>query len=159
MNTDYLKKNQIEAAISILKKSNVNEAIGVINLLDDMIKSFEPISDDVKAIDWIVKNPEKEMHVHFDTSAAKNEEVLKTYGDTIKAYERGQQIIHTMATSFASTKCIDKGYRLFIHPYSGNKPFEIRYGARNHGTSRYIKPGVNIEKLIFAGEFGNDVAE
>ena len=68
-------------------------------------------------------------------------EVLKKYGKTI----------HTEQIVSCTTELFTEGYHIFIHPFEG-KEFEITLGDCER-TSREIRMGHNLYKLLIAGTF------
>ena len=67
-----------------------------------------------------------------------------------KQYEN-DNIIYTTLPCTLSTDLLIRDYKVFVHDLQGNK-IEIKLG-KNECTSRVIKLGHNLEKLLLAGEF------
>ena len=159
-NTNYLKRKNIEEAIELLKKGDQSKLGTIVGFLGEMLNTFNSNEQEkIKAIEWEIKETGKELHIRFDKTASLDGSVCKTYGETMKLINEKQTVIHTTLTTFASTRYMEEGYKLFIHPCSNAKPFEIKYGTGNRGTNRQINPVHNIEGLLLAGEFGDDVVE
>jgi hypothetical protein len=67
---------------------------------------------------------------------------------------KGEVVVHTTNTHFCSTIYLTSGYRIFAHMFDG-ECVEIALGGTNKNTTREIKEGHNLEKLLLANEFGN----
>lgn len=87
----------------------------------------------------------KEIHIWFDDYPRGT---CHTIEDTlIDLTQSGLDVVHTTQPSFASTKFLVIGIRIFIHPYSGDE-FELTLGNCAN-TDREIRPAHNLEKMIF----------
>lgn len=77
-----------------------------------------------------------------------------TYKDTLQAL-KSQDVIYTTQTHFCNSKYIyEYGFTLYIHFNILKDPVIIDENG-SESTSRKLTPQHNLEKLLFAGEFGS----
>lgn len=95
----------------------------------------------------------KEYHLWLDIDTMVNECPVGKIALSFKIFQenRNADIIHTTLPCTLSTDLFEKGYKIFIHDLQGDK-IEIKLG-KNECTTREIRLGHNLEKLLFAGEF------
>ena len=94
---------------------------------------------------------DKELHIWL--IAKFPIETLHDYTSVNNAILGGMEVLHTTNTHFCNTKYIvDLNYRIFAH--MKNECVEIKLGSNNKNTSREIKIGHNLEKLLLSNEFG-----
>lgn len=74
------------------------------------------------------------------------------YYDTLLAIDRNDNEIYTTQLSLLGTYLFEMGYKIFVRE-KHKELFEIKLGTENDRTSREIKMGHNLEKLLIAGEF------
>ena len=74
------------------------------------------------------------------------------YYSTCQLLHGGAKVVHSTCTTLFTTSMLDLGRRLFIH-FPDGRTEEISYGNTTP-CGRLIRPGLNLEKLILAGEFG-----
>ena len=91
----------------------------------------------------------KFYHLHLYPFDRKG--LLTTYDEVEQAVQNGVEFIDTSQIVTCTTDLFRKGYRIFVHPnpFDG---YEIKLG-KNDRTSREIKMGHCLYKLILAGEF------
>lgn len=92
----------------------------------------------------------KELHLQLELKLMNNEgwaNVYKTYTETERAIERGDDVVYTTQTHFLSFRYAE---RLFV--YVNGTEHEITLGKCS-GTTREIKESHNLEKLLLNGEF------
>ena len=76
-----------------------------------------------------------------------------TYQDTLDAIKT-QDVIYTTQTHFCNSKYIyEYGFTLYIHTHILEDPVIIDENGSD-STLRKLTPQHNLEKLLFAGEFG-----
>jgi len=101
----------------------------------------------------------KEYHLWLDYEMGCNEQRLfhhdNIYINSLAEWliYHDKNIIYTTLPCTLTTDLFERGYEVFIHDYYGNN-VEIKLG-KNECTSREIKLGHNLEKLLLAGEFCN----
>jgi len=90
--------------------------------------------------------------IHFWFNPIYPESILHSYFVTNDVINAGAEIIHTTQVICCTTELFRKGYRVFIHPLSGNV-FEVKLGDNTPYTSKEIRMGHNLYKLLIAGTF------
>ena len=95
----------------------------------------------------------KRLHIWLDTPDSYYKFHL-TYWETLEAVKT-KNIVYTIQTHFCNSKMIyDYGFTLYIHFDSVSDPVIIdKTGSTS--TTRKLTPQHNLEKLLFAGEFGD----
>lgn len=90
----------------------------------------------------------KEIHVYL--YKVDKPQLTVSYFGTLGALSRGENIFTTQIR-FISAEVFDLRYRLFVH-FSDDDWTEIKLGE-NERTTRIIRSGMDLEKLVLAGEF------
>lgn len=97
----------------------------------------------------------KEFHLCLDhsimTDMSVNDGVpfmiYTTYVDTMRAFDRKDDVIYTTQTSFLQ---FENAERLFVHV--NGESHEIKIGETD-GINKELRPAHNLQKLLLAGAF------
>lgn len=95
------------------------------------------------------------MEIHFyESSLMAPADIPIAYGwsETEEAIERKQFKIVTVQIGLLSTRLIEAGYRVFVHPKEG-RTYEIRLDDKNDCTDKELRPAHNLFKMWQAGAF------
>lgn len=95
---------------------------------------------------------EKEYHLWLYKPEESSETIVSDYINTCALIRGDVQKIHSHCSVLFTTSLLDLGYRLFVHFPNGTE-YEVKYGEETPG-GRLVRPGLNLEKLVYAGEFG-----
>ena len=92
-----------------------------------------------------------EFHLYFGKYPT--DKCIHTVNEVEEAISEHKDV-HTTQVDCADMMLLDNGYRIFIHPFEGDI-FEITLGDCAN-TSRNIRLGHNLPRLLIAGEFDTD---
>lgn len=101
------------------------------------------------------------MEIHFWESQLEmpaNIPFVSGWHETIQAIDEFHlETIHTQQMGLLSTRLVEKGYRIFVHPYK-EKSYEIRVGigVENECTKKELRPAHNLFRMWQAGAFHVD---
>ena len=92
----------------------------------------------------------KELHIYMYTP--KDIVCYVSYNDTERAIYSDESIIHTTQIHFCQNRFIyENGYAIYIHEGNG-KIIKIDKTGTD-ATTREIREGHNLEKMLLSGEF------
>lgn len=94
------------------------------------------------------------MEIHFYCNVPTDIPYCSCWDDTEYEIKNRKPIIHTTQIGCLSTKLLEIGYRIFVHP-TNSSSYEIKLG-KNASTTRYICPTHNLFRLWLAGEFSSN---
>ena len=95
------------------------------------------------------------MEIHFyESYLMVPADVPRSLGwtETKEAVAQKQVMIHTVQMGLLSTRLIEAGYRVFVHPVEG-RVYEIRLDEKNDCTDKELRPAHNLFRMWEAGAF------
>lgn len=97
----------------------------------------------------------KEIHF-YERAADIQDGHSAAYGwhETENMVRAGRDRIDTAQMGLLSTRLIESGYRIFVHPASG-RPYELRLGS-NDCTDKELRPAHDLFRMWRAGAFSID---
>ncbi|MBD5584084.1 MAG: hypothetical protein HDQ88_03305 [Clostridia bacterium] len=101
------------------------------------------------------------MEIHFfEKDTDMTQSVIPCHGwyETLNAIEKRTPCIATTQMGLLSTRLIEDGYRVFVHP-ADERPYEIRLDDKNTCTDKELRMTHNLFRMWQAGAFHANATE